>query len=59
MKIRTYFWDDRVLSRLKGFRLKLMGRDMNSYFRSGNAGDILTGDIIEWKYNKAYKNIKK
>ena len=38
---------------------KLMGRNMDSYFRKGNAGDILTGDIIEWKYNKAYKNIKK
>jgi len=36
-----------------------MGRNMDSYFRKGNAGDILTGDIIEWKYNKAYKNIKK
>jgi len=58
MKIRTYYWHDRVISdRL--FKLKkLMNKNVNRYFRIGNAGDIFAREIIRFVYGAGDVNIK-
>jgi len=46
MKIRTYYWHDRVIGPVGIVLLKCTGRDPSRYFRIGNAGDIFAEDVI-------------
>lgn len=50
MKIRTHYWHTRVKSRAKLLAYRVLGRDHGRYFRVGNAGDILTADLLKWHY---------
>ena len=50
MKIRTHYWHARVKSRAKLLAYRVLGRDHGRYFRVGNAGDILTADLLRWHY---------
>jgi pyruvyltransferase len=58
MKVRTYYWHDRVISKSK-FRLKeLLNINTAGYFKVGNAGDVFAGDIIRFQYGCEAVNIK-
>lgn len=59
MKIRTYYWNDRILNPIRRVKLKLRRKPKSPYLRIGNAGDLFTRDIIQWKYGKESENIKK
>ena len=59
MKIRTYYWNDRILNPIRRVKLKLSRKPKSPYLRIGNAGDLFTRDIIQWKYGKEPENIKK
>jgi hypothetical protein len=50
LKIRTHYWHARVKSRAKLLAYRFLGRDHGRYFRVGNAGDILTADLLKWHY---------
>jgi hypothetical protein len=50
LKIRTHYWHARVRSRAKLLAYRVLGRDHGRYFRVGNAGDILTADLLKWHY---------
>src|SRR5690606_34200357 len=55
MKVKTYYWHDRVYSSLRyKIETKLLGR--TNCFKIGNAGDIFVKDLIEYKYNLAARN---
>lgn len=57
MTIRTYFWEDRIISRAE-FRLrKLLPGDPYRYFLVGNAGDILSRQLIERRYGQQVHNV--
>jgi len=58
MKIRTYYWHDRVISKTKYKLKQLLNKDLNRYFKIGNAGDIITQDIIYFKYGYEGFNVK-
>jgi pyruvyltransferase len=58
MKIRTYFWHDRVISKTKYKLRQILNKDVNRYFKIGNAGDIITRDIIYFKYGYEGVNVQ-
>lgn len=48
--IRTYYWHDNILPDWKIKLRNLIKRDGHKYFRVGNAGDLLTKEIIKASY---------
>lgn len=56
LKIRTHYWHARVKSRAQLFAYRVLGRDHRRYFRVGNAGDILTADLLRWHYGCDVEN---
>jgi pyruvyltransferase len=58
MGIRTFFWHDRVISKLTYIIKKLTLGDTHKYFLIGNSGDIIVEDIIRFKYGLESINIK-
>lgn len=50
MKIRTYYWHERVVGPLGISLLEWIGYDASRFFRIGNAGDIFTEDVIRSVY---------
>jgi hypothetical protein len=58
MNLRTYFWHDRILPTHRYYYRKLRRKDLNAFFRYGNAGDLFTGEIIDRTYGLPTINIK-
>lgn len=56
MKIRTYFWHDRVISRPRMMVRRWLGRDDGRYFSVGNAGDLFGAELIGDRYHAAAVN---
>lgn len=56
MKIRTYYWDDRIISRFELRLRKLLRRGPYRHFVVGNAGDILSRQLIEKHYGCPTRN---
>jgi hypothetical protein len=59
MKIRTYYWHERVVGRLGILRRMLIGRNTERLFRIGNSGDIFAEDIIKNIYGATPINTDK
>lgn len=58
MKVRTYYWHDRVISKSKYKLRQLLNKNVTNYFKIGNAGDIIARDIIRFKYGCEGANIQ-
>jgi pyruvyltransferase len=58
MKIRTYYWRDRVISGPEFLARRLLHRAAYNHFRVGNAGDILAPELIEKHYGMPSINDK-
>ena len=56
MKIRTYFWEARIISPFQLRARQVFRRSPHLYFLVGNAGDILARELIEREYNCATQN---
>ncbi|MGV8839606.1 MAG: polysaccharide pyruvyl transferase family protein [Bauldia sp.] len=56
MKVRTYFWHDRIVSRPRLAVRRLLGRDRGTSFVVGNAGDLFGPEIIRRRYGAAAVN---
>lgn len=50
MRIRTYYWRDRVISGPEFLARRLFRRAAYNHFRVGNAGDIMAPELIEKHY---------
>ncbi|MCW5714340.1 MAG: polysaccharide pyruvyl transferase family protein [Bauldia sp.] len=50
MRIRTYYWHDRIISRPRLAWRRLVGQDTGRNFVTGNAGDLFGPDIIRRRY---------
>ncbi len=50
MRIRTYYWRDRVISGPEFLARRILHRAAYNHFRVGNAGDILAPELIEKHY---------
>lgn len=57
MKIRTYFWEDRVVGKL-GYIYHTYVKKGPKVFRVGNAGDIYARYLIEDLYGASVANLK-
>ena len=58
MKLRTYFWNDRVVSQ-PVYYINSFLRKSIIYFKNGNAGDILNIDLMTLlEFNYSSYNIK-
>ena len=57
MKVKTYFWYDRVYSSLR-YQFELVVRRRTNGFRIGNAGDIYVKDLIKYKYGLPAYNME-
>lgn len=55
--IRTYYWHDQILPDWKIKLRNFIKRDGHKYFRVGNAGDLLTKEIIKETYQCDSLNI--
>jgi pyruvyltransferase len=58
MRIRTYYWHDRVISGPEFLARRLFRRAAYNHFRVGNAGDILGRELIEKHYGCSTINDK-
>lgn len=56
MRIRTYFWHDRIISRPRLAWRRLVGTDTGRNFATGNAGDLFGPDIIRRRYDAGVVN---
>jgi hypothetical protein len=56
VKIRTYFWEARIISPLELRARQMFRRSPHLYFLVGNAGDILARELIEREYDCATYN---
>ena len=59
MKIRTFFWHNRVISKFRFFLKRVYKKETHRFFLFGNAGDIITQDIIKYKYGLKALNINR
>lgn len=57
MNIRTYFWEDRVVGKLRYLYQTYMTKGPK-LFRVGNAGDIYARYLIDYLYGAGVSNIK-
>lgn len=58
MRVRTFFWHDRVISKNQFALKKLFNKDVNRFLKVGNAGDIFAREIIRYLYGCEAVNIK-
>ena len=59
LKIRTYFWHDRVISKTEyAIRKFVSPSKANIFFKNGNAGDLITSEILKMEYKISPVNIK-
>jgi pyruvyltransferase len=56
MKLRTYFWEDRIISRLELRVRRALGWSPYNYFLVGNAGDLFARELIEREYSCPVQN---
>lgn len=56
MKVRTYFWHDRLISRPRMMVRRWLGRDDGRSFCVGNAGDLFGAEIISRRYHASAVN---
>lgn len=57
MEIRTFYWQDHIVSRPAMLFNRLLGKSTNGQFVYGNAGDIYAKELLERQYHTATKNI--
>ena len=57
MEIRTYYWYSRIYKRYQLIIKRLQGKSTSNCFLNGNAGDIITKDIISKRYGCDSSNI--
>ncbi len=57
MEIRTFYWQDHIVSKTTMLVKRLLGKSTNSQFVYGNAGDIYAKELLERQYGVATKNI--
>jgi hypothetical protein len=50
MKIRTYYWNDRIIGSARLRLRAALRRPTGLHFATGNAGDILVRDLVEYLY---------
>ncbi|MCC6737095.1 MAG: polysaccharide pyruvyl transferase family protein [Bauldia sp.] len=50
MKVRTYYWHDRLITRRRLVVNRLRGRDQGHHFVVGNAGDLMVPELIRRRY---------
>lgn len=58
MEIRTFYWEDNIISQSRAFLNRLFRKASHSQFIHGNAGDIYARDLLIRQYNTAVKNVK-
>ena len=59
MKVRTFFWRDRVISNKQMFlRKAISSQNSCYYFNHGNAGDLFMLNLVEHYYNVPTINVK-
>lgn len=58
MRIKTFYWHDRVLSHFQYFRRRIFEGQSHLYFRVGNAGDIFTREILRYRYGLKSCNVR-
>ena len=51
MALRTYYWNDRKLSRLQNLKQSILKKEVFG-FKHGNVGDIFNVDLIKYLYNE-------
>lgn len=51
MKLRTYYWNDRIIGSTRLRLRAALRRPTGLHFRVGNAGDIMTRDLIRHLYS--------
>lgn len=57
MRVRTYFWNDRIVS-LPHYLYQTYIKSNKNYFRKGNAGDIYASYLVKYLYGLEANNIK-
>lgn len=57
MEVRTFYWEDHIISRPEYLVRKIMGKVNNSQFVYGNAGDIYARDLLSRQYDVNVKNV--
>lgn len=58
MTVRTYFWEDRIISGFQFRARRSLGLSPYNFFRVGNAGDIIARDLIEHRYSCPVVNVR-
>lgn len=58
MVIRTYFWHARVMSGPRRTLHRVRSRGRAKPFRSGNAGDVFTRDVLASRYGLPVQNVE-
>lgn len=58
MEIRTFYWEDNIISQPKAFFSRLFGNANSSQFIHGNAGDIYARELLIKQYRTPIKNVK-
>ncbi len=56
MEIRTFYWQEHIVSKTTMRFNRLLGKSTNSQFVYGNAGDIYAKELIERQYGIVAKN---
>ncbi|MFT4873347.1 MAG: pyruvyl transferase [Congregibacter sp.] len=59
MKIRTFYWHDRVVSRFGLKARRALGMSAERFFLVGNAGDILADQLLRWQYDCDTINVRR